>query len=329
MKAKTSIIFLFVLFIIGCGRESHPITDVDIYRGTDGLTIEFIGNTPPDEVFENTPFPFGIKLVNEGAYNIADGYITFSLEEDYLLLDENSMNSLGDRVRWEGSKPQIRFSLNGKSIEVAEGEEEIITLRGEAKKLEELSQIHESSILTTACYGYETNLVATVCVDTDLYDLKKIVKPCEIKDLRFSNQGAPVAITGIEVKMVPMDTPSRIRPQFLINIENKGDGLVTKRSDEIISRACSQNPLNYSDFGIVDINVFLGGERKQLNCNIANNQNSGVVKLRDNRGIARCILEEGIDEREGTYASPLSVELDYGYTYTISRNIIIKKPPKY
>lgn len=345
-KVSLKIVFLFLVFIVGC--KSSPIIDVNIYKGTDGLTLEFIENAPPEEVFEKTIMPLGIILRNEGAYDITDGYVTFSLEEDYMLLDKTSTRTSKrgkkdfeerfdwideERISWEVGKPQIKFSLNGKSIETIEGDEEIMTLKAETRALEELSEIHESSILATACYDYMTTLVANVCIDTDIYNVKGIVKSCKVKDLSFSSQGAPVAVTSIETEMMPMDIPNKIRPQFLIYILNKGDGLVIKKDSEVISDACSEKPLNYDKFGIVFINASLGGEQKQLNCDITDKEDKDkkieIVKLRDNEGIARCVLEEGIDEKEGTYPSPLRIELNYGYTHTISENVIIKKPSKY
>lgn len=347
-KVLLKITILFLVFVIGC-TGSYPITGVDIYRGTDGLTLEFIEDTPPDEVFEKTIIPLGIILKNEGAYDITDGYITFSLEEDYMLLDKTSTRTSkrgrkdyderfdwidDERILWEAGKPQIKFSLNGKSVENAEGEQEIMTLKSEVRALEELSQIHESSILATACYDYKTQLAANVCVDTDIYNLKGVVKPCEVRDLSFSSQGAPVAVTRIETEIMPMDIPNMVRPQFLIHIQNKGDGLVIKKEPEVISDACSEKPLNYTKLGIIFINVYLGGDQKKLSCDVTdkeedNDEKIEIVKLRDNKGVARCVLEDGIDEKEGTYPSPLKIELDYGYTHTISTEVIIKKQSKY
>ncbi len=343
---KTS--FLFLIFVVGC-TGIYPMTGTDIYRGTDGLTLEFIENSPPDEVFEKTIAPLGIILKNEGAYDITDGYITFSLEEDYMLLDTTSTRTskrgrkdyderfdwIDERdITWIGMKPQIKFSLKGKTIESPEGDQEIMTLKADVKALEELSQIHESTILATACYDYKTQLAATICVDTDIYNLKGVVKSCEVRDISFSDQGGPVAVTRIETEMMPMDVPNMIRPQFLIYIQNKGEGLVIKKEPEVISDACSEKPLNYSKLGIVFINVYLGGDQKQLSCDVTDNkpdsdEKISIVKLRDDEGIARCVLEEGIDEKEGTYPSILRIELDYGYTHTISTEVIIKKQSKY
>ncbi len=334
-KLLPKIAFLFLLLIVGCRGSDGPLTSADIYTGTDGLTMEFLENTPPDEVFEDIIVPLGITIRNDGAYDIVDGLITFSVEKDYMELKKKSSFGI-QRISWEGDRPQIRISLDGKTIERAEGEHEIITLSADAKELEELSQIHESTILATACYGYETSLVANVCIDTDIYNIKSIVKSCEVRDQSFNSQGAPVVISNINTEMMPMESGESkkvmLRPQFLIYIENKGGGLVIKKEDTIISDACSEKALDHSKWNVVSINVYLGGnEGKQLDCDVTEDSEgeTGLIKLRDNIGVARCILEDGIDESEGTYVAPLRVELEYGYTDTISKSITIKKPSKY
>ena len=230
-------LLLFVFIIAGCAGSS-TMTSTDIYKGTDGLVMKFVPNAPPDAVFENAIVPIGIEIRNKGAYDIENGLITFSLEEDYMLLDKSSAKSsvrgakepggvfedIGrDRVNWEAYKPQIRFSLDGRSVERADGEEEIIIINSNAKALEELSQIHESAILATGCYGYKTQLFTTVCIDTDIYNLKKIQKSCKVMDQKYTNQGAPVTIANIFTEIMPMDIPNRIRPQFLIYAQNPSE----------------------------------------------------------------------------------------------------------
>lgn len=335
-KLLLKLVFLLLVFVVGC-RGGGQITNVNIYKGTDGLTMEFLENTPPDEVFENAIVPLGISIRNEGAYDIIDGFglITFSVEEDYMKLNKESLRTFGERINWEGDKPQIKFSLNGKTLERAEGEHEIITLRINSEELEELSQIHESSILATACYGYRTELVANVCIDTDIYNIRGIVKSCKVKDQSYSSQGAPIVVANINTEMIPMESgdPKKVmlRPQFLIYIQNRGNGLVIEKTPGTIRDACSEKSLDYSKWNTVSINVYLGGDKIQVDCDVTEDGEgkTGIIKLRDNMGVARCILEEGIDEIKGTYVSPLRVVLDYGYTNTISKKIVIKKLAKY
>jgi hypothetical protein len=47
--------------------------------------------------------------------------------------------------------------------------------------------------------------------------------------------------------------------------------------------------------------------------------------LKQKEDTMRCKYEEGFDDSKGTFASPLYIVLDYGYTDTISRDVTIKK----
>src|SRR3989338_2258133 len=88
---KKIMILIVVLFILGCtgqNKDSGPITDVDIYKGTEGLVMKFLENAPPDEIFEESLFGAGIELENRGAFNIENGYLSLGLEKDYMEIEE-------------------------------------------------------------------------------------------------------------------------------------------------------------------------------------------------------------------------------------------------
>ena len=49
------------------------------------------------------------------------------------------------------------------------------------------------------------------------------------------------------------------------------------------------------------------------------------ARLREKKAIARCTLKEGIPSNRDAFTSPLKIELDYGYTLTIPKDITIEK----
>ena len=84
-----------MLVVAGCEggtkKEQRPITDVDLRKGTDGLTMEFVKNAPPESVFEDTVFPIAVRLHNEGAEDIKEsGKLVFGFETAYVDLFEKS-----------------------------------------------------------------------------------------------------------------------------------------------------------------------------------------------------------------------------------------------
>ena len=66
-----------------------------------------------------------------------------------------------------------------------------------------------------------------------------------------------------------------------------------------------------------------------LNCKVSDDDSEATIRLRDKEDMVRCTLEEGIDKNLGAYTAPLNIELEYGYTFTISKDIIIEKILRY
>lgn len=315
---------MIILFIAGCNfSREGPITATDIYKGQDGLLMNFLENAPPAEVFEDSPFRVYVELENRGAFDILDGYLALGLEDDYMSINRGWSDLEPSRIEAVDEKHVI-FDLNGKSLENSLGEENIITVIVDALKIkEEQSERHTSDVLMTACYEYQTKAAPTVCVDTNIYELKPVEKSCTVKDVDLTSQGAPLAVTLVEVEMLPEE--NKIKPHFLIHIENKGNGEVVRKGK--IEQACYSGELDYSDTNIVYVEAFLSD--KQLNCEPKkeNDDLKSIVKLKDKKAIARCFTkdDDAISKEEGTYTTPLKITLDYGYTFTISKSVTIKK----
>ena len=321
---KLILIMVMVLLLVltGCKGSSKTITDKDVRKGFDGLATEFVKNAPPDKVFEETLFPIAIKLNNKGASNIKNGFLALGFETAYV----DFANEL--------SGPR-HFEIEGKSIFDLNGDEKFITLNGETKKIGVQSETHPSTILATACYQYQSILGTSVCVDTDIFGTGLREKSCQVKELTFSQgQGGPVAITKIETRMLPLQDevietedgirqePNKVRPHFIVHVENKGNGEVINLKK--IEAACTKSTLDFDDFNRLTIKAFLSNEQ-ELNCNIGDKTGDAEVRLREKKDVIRCTLEEGINRVQDAYTTPLRIEMDYGYTFTISKDITIEK----
>src|SRR3989338_9039148 len=311
---KKLILVLSILFLIvlsGCKGTSSgkSITDENVRKGFDGLAMAFIKNAPADKVFEQSIFPIGIELKNKGASDIQNGFLVFGFEKEYV-----------DAVARESKE---KFDIKGKSIFNLNGDEEFMTLNAQAKKVGSQSETHPSTILATACYPYKTILGTSVCIDTDIFGKQLRKKACQAKDLEFSSgQGAPITITKVEVRILPNadNDPTKVIPHFIIYKENKGNGEVV--AEDKIEDVCSKKPLGFKDFNKVAIKASLSD--KELNCNSGETEKA-EARLREKKDIVRCTLEEGIPSNRDAFTSPLKIELDYGYTFTISKDITIEK----
>lgn len=336
-KKKYLILVLIILLISGCkgGGKKYPVTSVDIYKGTDGITAKFFN--VPDEVFEGSEeressFRVNVELENKGAYPEKKegfvGYLALGIEEDYMEVKTDG---------WIEKKPitkildnkKANFQLKGKTIENPLGDKGIVSVDVNAKKIREnQSERHDTDVLMTVCYKYQTKAVPTVCIDTTQYAFKEKEKSCVVKDIILNSQGAPIAVTKIETEMLP-EKAKEVKPMFLIYIENKGNGEVVNikkekqgligDTDYVLRKACSAEPLEHDEFNSVYVKARLGED--ELECS----PNNGLIRLKNKEGIVRCILEKGISQDKGTYTTPLQIIIDYGYTFTISKQVTVKR----
>ncbi len=331
MKKKYFVIILIMIFLVaGCkgGRKQTSISDIELQKGFDGLTIELLENAPPPNIFENSPFPVIIKLQNKGVRDIKEeGILAIGVEKDYVKLNLDVFEG-SDKISSKPDEDKIIFSLNGKSLLNPIGEREIVELNLETKNVGAQSESRKSNVLVTACYEYATKLGTEVCVDTDIHNLKARQKACNAKDLTFSNgQGSPVTITKIETQMLPDIDNNKIKPHLIIHIKNKGNGEVIRPGS--YDKVCSEKELDYKEFNLLSAKAFLS--EKELECIMPREVEGegSFIKLKDKEGIVRCTLEEGIDENDESYIAPLRIELSYGYTFTVSREFTIEKILEY
>jgi len=329
-----------VLFIVGCsgGRgKEDPITSINIYTGVDGITMEFLDNMPPDKLLENEPFSIGLMVKNQGAFDInipkegetvankeANGIIAVTIEEDYM----TKINYLTD----ETSSQTIE--LGGKSRFNIKGEQIVKRFDISTKLIDPRSEIHTSDIFVTACYKYQTKAVADVCIDTDIYNTKPGEKACEMKTESMVSQGAPVAVTKVEAGVITKTIGGRdyIFPQYLIYIKNKGKGQVI--TSDSVKKACDATGIDKSNYNRLDIEALLNlGEvgNRALRCEkkplrLINEEDFVRCSSYDNKKSDHDNIVNGFDKSTvNNFLTPLKITLDYGYTFTISKQIKIHK----
>ena len=337
MQTKIIILILLTSFLVaGCGSKGNmPALDTNVHKGTDGLVIAFLPNAPPAKASANEELPIGIEAANKGAFDISQGYLSITVEKDYMALQKGELAFPGFKDPVTGAESPdnekqigaqdlnlpIGFSIAGKSIYNPTGDKGTITVVAKAKKIDPQSETHTSDIIATACYPYQTLLTETLCIDSDIYNLKPLVKACKVADITPESQGAPIAITKIETKMLPLDT-GKIKPQFTLYVENKGNGEVISR--EKLSAFCGSSDLSYGDWNKLIPTALLGDT--ELKCRTAQTKETVELKLKSKKGIIVCTLGEGEGlEKKAAFKTILKVTLEYGYMATISKSTIIEK----
>ncbi|MBT4823746.1 hypothetical protein HN695_06735 [Candidatus Woesearchaeota archaeon] len=348
IKATLFFIILQLLFVVGCsGQKQKHTIDLEFKKGTDGLNFDIIGLLP--ELYEQSSFKITLNVFNKGAYDLPEtnsGFVSLNLEDDYMCLpggdaeNEYCNTEKGNLIFHLGDDSQLR----GRSFSNPDGDFEIIEYPILVKKIDQQSFQHDVFVGVTACYRYQTELVSELCIDPTFYEPGQLNKPCSPKDLSFSSQGAPVAITNIEVKMLSYGK-NKVKPFLIIHLQNKGNGEVIHKDhveDVCSSKALSPNTYNTIHLRSIeflggkykfeneynDVATFVGDAGETLECDFINQNKE--TRMRDGKAQIRCTAKTPIAAPEySAMLTQLKVVLDYGYTFTESEKITIKKKGLY
>lgn len=304
-----AIIIALSSFLTACNSNntSTNIEVVDVHTGTEGLVAEFVKQNPPQTVFidttgsQGTQFSSMLTIENKGAANINFGYLNLLIEKDYVQFTDDVQNPM-------------TISLAGKTQDNPYGGQ-IDKSFSMSAKLDGNSYSKKTQVTALFCYDYETNAVAQVCIDTDVLNQRVGQKACTPTDQTLSSQGAPVAITKIETRMVSKD--DTIIPSILIYVQNKGKGQVLNYNPAYIRSACTNEPKNTDTWNVISVEAILGND--QLTCTPA------PLHLKNKEDFVKCELPSGIDKTRSAYTSTLQISLRYGYTSTISKEIELKR----
>lgn len=294
---------LLLLLLTSCAwlptrPKALPLPEIRV--GTEGLVTQF--EELPQEALEGSLVTAIVEVENRGAHDVRAGVWTITLEPGVLEL-VSPVQPIG------------QLNLLGKSVYQPKGEFAQLVFRLRVGKLPALVEHYTTPIVLSTCYRYATELHATTCVDTDIAGAERI-KPCTPQSETFGRgQGGPLAVTVIEPKMLPHSEPDRVEPQFIIEIENKGQGEVL--AERSYSKACTGVPIRSEEYSLIDVEVFL--EERPLRCR------EDELILRDGKTRVLCNVPQGVSTARGTYIAPLRVELSYGYAHGTSTQLKLSR----
>ncbi len=304
---KIIALLLMLAVLSGCQygglfQSKGAIKLPEVRVGTQGVELFLTQNSPPPEVYEDSQFNMLVTLSNLGASDVDDGVFSVSYEPQYVYLSRQQNTG--------------RFEVRGKSEFNPQGAERQVNLFFTSKPLGPQLQGYTTTIAFNACYPYTTTSPLIVCVDTDMTG-KKTDKVCTSKPQSFpGGQGAPVAVTMVEPRFVQSDIPGRVIPEFTISMKNVGKGEVI--TQQYYPEACSGKPLGAEGWGVVGVAATLSDYPMKCSPETIKLKMQGDTKI-------VCRLEEGIDNRLGTYTAPLYVIIDYGYMTSITTQVKIAR----
>ncbi len=282
--------FLFVL-IVSCTPDVFSGNE---FTGSKGLNFYFDNNAPPAYVYEESSVPIRIFVENIGASDVVNGVYSLGIEEQYVKVNEKTGTVF----------------LKGKSLERPYGDQTQIIVEGKAKSVG--SQEGINSVLSfSLCYPYETKANIITCIDSNPSSKEK--KVCTVTPQSFNaGQAAPIGVTNIVPRMII--EKNGVKPQYVISIKNMDKGEII--SSDYVNYFCTGKSIPTEQQNVIEVEVTLSDEK--LVCN------KNKLKLKDGSDELFCELQRVIPSIEGSYNSPLTVKLSYGYAQTITRKVRIE-----
>lgn len=299
-------LFFLVLLIFGCSQSQSTGLGESVQVGTEGIVMNFVNNAPPSEIFYDptggNEFEATVELKNKG---------TFPREGTPLVgqlfitgFDTSVINGA-----WEGGD-SLPSTLTGKSLVFPEGGYDIKTYLDSDLSYPFDSDTYPTPVQVTACYQYETMATPLVCVDPNPTSTTIRKKVCNVHDLTLSGgQGGPVGITSIE-----QFSGSR-KSTFKITIENLGNGRVIA-----YDRYADCLDLEFRDVDRVEVTTQLTGQNGDCN---PEGTASNPVRLINGKGLIVCNFDNPTSG--DAFSTPLQVNMKYGYSNSISKQINIIK----
>jgi len=241
MYKKIIPLMILLLFVLGCSqRGGGNIPDVvEYHKGTDGLSIEFVENLPPAEVWRSSDFTIGFKLRNKGPYSISDGVLSITgLNPEYITLEED----------------QLLFDLEARSAAYPEGDYKIVDFKAQNINFPPGSDTYNAAFTAKASYDYETEAIANVCINPHIYSYVNPEPGCEVQPVTLSGgQGGPIAVTKVEERVSPAIALDEIDVEFKIFIANKGKGKsIEKTSIEEVTLSNKRIACNLREIELKD-----------------------------------------------------------------------------
>ncbi len=318
-----ALLTVILFFGFGCKPEKTTIGQTEPFiGGVGGLSMQFMPGMPPQYVFDNKNYPFGIgvKLTNDGEADVAanSGYIEIT-----------GLNPSDWGVSQNDLKKNLPENLNGakKNFDgtILPGSTEVV----EFPNLNYQRNIRGNSmtaIRANLCYDYKTYTSTLICVKENLLDA--IVSDnaiCQISGYKDAkNSKSPVHITNFRQEPLGQD-----KLQFTFDIEHVGasDGRIFKVTEPLCDDVVT-NPERNKIY--LKVTSDLNGRKPKCSglMGASGDSSEGYVQLFETeaRQVAprkvSCTLD--ISGIRGQFEHQLDIELTYKYLQHMETQIEIR-----
>ncbi|MBI4146484.1 hypothetical protein HY489_04055 [Candidatus Woesearchaeota archaeon] len=307
-KSVMAALLLVALLACQIQPSKQAPQPTDFRTGSQGITLQFVQNLPPSRMYDRDPFNVMLQIENVGTSKIGGGGDRVYLSG----FDHNIITGIG----MDGMPIPI---LDGRTAFISRGGFDTLNWKGQIRSLtDKRIDKYQPLILATACYNYETIASAQVCIDPQPYAPTNVQKVCTPTTAGTGSQGAPIAVTSVQVEPQPSKT------RFIINIQNVGGGNVFRYGTQYINKCSPYSPgLAFDEVDFVQFtDVQISGTSIKPTCKGLDKD--GHVRLVNGAGQVFCEVDA---QGQTAYLTPLNVIIRYGYRQSIAKPIEIRAVP--
>ena len=323
MESKYGLLIIAILFsfmLSSCTSTQSPEAKGDVpsssrIGGSGSVEISFVDGFPPNNIYidpsqpSSNEFEFIVNIQNRGSFPKTDeGSLNGKL---YLTGYDPSLIKGGD---WQGAGDAgNQFNrLRGVSDSTPQGE--TIQKSFEADEIVYPFETREYplSLMLNACYYYETDATATVCIDPDPAMQKD--KVCTQGSPMIDPHNAPVVVAGIT------QTGTSEKSIFTIDLSARSNGRILKAfQPRDISRELCTNP-DYDDFDKIGVRTEITG-LGEGNCRPSG---SAEEPIRIYNGRATIVCEFPVpNDQQNAYTTQMKIKLQYGITESMTKSVTL------
>ena len=264
----------------------------------DAVTINFLTNQPPLELYEKQNFRVGLNIKNYAQekkdvfvcifdelgdyFNGVPSNTCKSIKLDAAELSGNDVLPSDKRVYWPGEDQTYLY--------------------------EKIDGTMSTSVFAELSYPHKTVSTSQICIKRDIEaETRGVTCDVDSKE-QVENNDAPVKISNLEKRLVPLGK-NKVSVMLTFDISNVGSGKVQNKKS--LKGREETDP-------VIDMVINLVGETNSFKCNPT--REDGKILLKENQKPIKC--EASVDMEEPYRMVPLEITLDYGYNILTSTNPI-------
>jgi len=277
--------------------------------GTQGISLEFIQDAPPDNIFDGGKYPFtvNVKMKNVGEWEIDAGA---KIKARITGIDSADYGVTAAAL--EKNPPQGMLSTRrGPSGEVIEGDTLVMDFPGLNYQRALFGDV-PATFKADVCYTYGTKVSSNICIKKNLASTDTSV--CIVNEEKaVANSGAPVQITSLRESQGGTD-----KILMTMTIKHLGEGNVFERASSCKDELQKKDKVYLKiDSGMTGLSC----TGMQTSTGQPATGSEGFVTLFNDERQITCTQPTG---GQGDYLKTLTATLEYDYSQFITKEITVK-----